>query len=97
VIKDRTYSTALALKKTLLASGVSTEKVNLVSDAMHARRSRLLYEKAFGPGSHVGIIPAPERKFDPTRWWTSSAGVREVVGELIAYGYARFVFTPPPE
>jgi hypothetical protein len=97
VIRDRTYSTAFALKKALLADGVSIAKVNLLSDATHSRRSRLLYEKAFGPATRVGVIPVRERDFDPDRWWTTSAGVRTVVSELIAYAYARFLFTPEPE
>ena len=96
-VRDRTYSTALALKKSLLADGVSIAKVNLVSGATHTRRSRLLYEKAFGPGTRVGVIAVPEREFDPTRWWTTSPGVRHVTGEYIAYLYARLLFKPPSE
>jgi hypothetical protein len=94
VAKDRTYSTAVALKKALLADGVSLEKINVVSGATHSRRTRLLYEKAFGPETRVGIIPIPSRDFDEAHWWRTSAGVRTVIGELIAYGYARFLFVP---
>jgi hypothetical protein len=97
VTKDRTYSTAVALKKALLASGVPMAKVNVVSGGTHSRRTRLLYEKAFGPGTRVGMIALPEREFDPAHWWASSAGVRTVVGELVAYAYARFLFIPPAE
>jgi hypothetical protein len=96
-VRDRTYSTALALKKALLADGISIAKVNLVSGATHTRRSRLLYEKAFGPGTRVGVIAVPEREFDPARWWRTSPGVRAVTGEYMAYLYVRLLFTPPPE
>ena len=97
VARDRTYSTALALKKALLAEGISIAKVNVVSGATHTRRSRLLYEMAFGSGTRVGAIAVPERDFDPARWWKTSSGVREVTGEFIAYLYARLLFTPPAE
>jgi hypothetical protein len=35
-----------------------------------------------------------DRNFDPAHWWRSSAGVRTVIGEAIAYLYSRlFVMT----
>ena len=92
--KDRTYTTAATLKKLLETEGVSTAKINLISLGPHARRSRLLYEFAFGPHSQVGVIAIPDREFDPDHWWRSSNGVRAVVSEAIAYGYARFIFRP---
>jgi len=63
------------------------------SRAAHSRRTRLVYEKALG--MRVGISNIEEMNFDPKRWWTSSSGVRIVLDELIAYTYARFLFSPP--
>lgn len=97
VAKDRTYSTALALKNELRERGLPLTALNIMTKGPHARRSRLLYEKAFGPGTRVGTIVLEEREFDPARWWTTSAGFRAVTGELIAYFYARFLFHPTPE
>lgn len=93
--KDRTYTTALVLKKRLETEGVSTAKVNLISVGPHARRSRLLYQMAFGPNSQVGTIAVTDPEFDPDHWWRSSSGVRSVLSEAIAYCYARFIFRPP--
>jgi len=95
--KDRTYTMASALKKRLEADGVSTAKVNVLSVGPHSRRSRLLYQFAFGPHSQIGMIGVPDREFDPNHWWRSSSGVRCVVGEAIAYCYARFLFRPSAE
>jgi len=92
--KDRTYTTAATLKKQLESDGVSTAKINLVSVGPHSRRSRLLYEFAFGPSSQIGVIAVTDREFDPDHWWRTSNGVRAVISEMIAYGYARFVFRP---
>lgn len=33
-------------------------------------------------------------EYDPRHWWRTSEGVRNVVGESIAYLYARFFFRP---
>ena len=92
VRRDRTYASALALKAWLQEHGYPLDRVNIVTSGSHARRSRLLYEKAFGPGTQVGLTVSPERCFDPDRWWTTSMGFRSVMNELIAYVYARFFF-----
>ncbi|HSI11575.1 MAG TPA: hypothetical protein VK961_06000 [Chthoniobacter sp.] len=95
--KDRTYTMASALKKRLEADGVSTAKITVISVGPHSRRSRLLYQFAFGPNSQVGMIAVTDHEFDPDHWWRSSNGVRSVISEAIAYCYARFLFRPPAE
>lgn len=92
--KDRTYSSALAVKQWMDAHGIHVRQLNVVSEGTHARRSRLLFEKAFGPDVKIGIIAVENKEYDPNHWWRSSEGVREVVGEGIAYLYARFLFFP---
>jgi hypothetical protein len=94
--KDRTYATAIALRDWLAAHHVSAEKVNVFTIGAHARRTRLLYEMAFGPGSRIGIVAVPHNDFNPGYWWRSSSGFRTITSEVIAYGYARFLFHPEP-
>lgn len=96
VRQDRTFATARALRASLAAHGISADTVNVVSLGAHSRRTRLLYQKAFGPVTRVGIIAIEPRDFDPARWWHSSQGVRIVIDESIAWLYARFIFHPPP-
>ena len=91
---DRTYASALALKRWLQERHVSLAQLNVITMGPHARRTRLLYTKAFGPATTVGIVAVPSQDFDPRRWWQSSAGVRTVVSEVIAYAYARVAFNP---
>ena len=90
--KDRTYNTALAVKKWFKDNGITIKSIDVVSEGPHARRSRLLYQKAFGNDVHVGIISLPDPTYDPGHWWRSSEGVREVIGETVAYMYAKFCF-----
>ncbi|HVM62825.1 MAG TPA: ElyC/SanA/YdcF family protein [Verrucomicrobiae bacterium] len=96
VVRDRTYTSAVALRVWLRHHPIGVKSFNLLTMADHSRRSRLLFTKAMGREYHVGVISVEERTFDPNRWWRSSEGVRTVVGEMIAYGYARFLFWPPP-
>ncbi len=92
VKQDRTYASAVALKIWMREHGTAPSVVNILTSGAHARRSRLMFQKAFGDGVAIGIVASPEREFDPRRWWTSSLGFRAVTGEAIAYAYARFVF-----
>jgi uncharacterized SAM-binding protein YcdF (DUF218 family) len=95
VPQDRTFTMAVTLKKWLLAHGVTVKSVNLVTEGPHARRSRLLYEKAFGKDVQVGVMSIPSPNYDPKHWWRTSEGFRTMVGEALAYGYARFLFRAP--
>lgn len=92
VNKDRTYASALALKAWLPQAPFPIVAINLVSLGPHARRSRLLFQKALGSGITVGVIAIPDTRYDPRFWWKSSMGVRTTLSELIAYLYARFLF-----
>jgi len=68
--------------------------INVLTEDAHARRTWLLFQEALGPGVAVGIISVPDPDYDANHWWRSSDGVREVLDEGIAYGYARFFFWP---
>ena len=94
VQRDRTYASALALKQWLQDHRVPLNQINVITMGPHARRTRLLFTKAFGPGTTVGIVSVPSEDYEPAHWWRSSAGVRNVVGEVIGYAYARVAFNP---
>jgi hypothetical protein len=95
--RDRTYAMALSLKHWLREHDMAPTKVNLMTGGPHARRSRLMFETALGKGVTVGVIAIPANDFDERRWWHSSQGVRTVIGEALAYAYARLLFYPPAE
>jgi hypothetical protein len=94
VRQDRTYISAVSFKKWLIEHGIRPTRVHLMSDGPHARRSRLLYQKAMGDGVVVGVTSIPSKEYDQRHWWRYSAGVRNVIGEGLAYLYARFLFYP---
>ena len=95
--KDRTYTSAVTLKNWLHQyatepTSINVASINVVSMGAHARRSWLLFQKAFGEGLRVGLIAVEDRDYDPKHWWKSSQGVRVVGDELVAYIYAVFIF-----
>lgn len=92
--RDRTYASALELKRWCRENKVPLTRINIVTADVHARRTRLLFQMALGPEVEVGIISVPHPDYDARRWWRYSQGVRVVVGECIAYMYARVFFHP---
>ena len=94
VHQDRTYHSALNLRRWLASQRIASTRLDVITLGPHARRSRLLFEKALGPGVTVGVYAVPDPRFDLAHWWRSSEGVRSVLGETIAYVYARLFFDP---
>ncbi|MDH3708570.1 MAG: hypothetical protein OER04_01715 [Cyclobacteriaceae bacterium] len=92
VITDRTYANAVSLKDWLQSSSGNYEAINIFSMGTHARRTRLLYQKALPKSVEVGVLATPNLEYDRSNWWRSSMGFRLVIGEGIAYIYARFLF-----
>jgi len=94
--RDRTYSSALALREYFQTNGLAVKSFNVLTEDVHARRTWMLFQKAFGKETAVGIISVPDPDYDPAHWWRYSEGVREILGESIAWLYAEFLFHPEP-
>ncbi len=92
--KDRTYQSAVALRDKLTKEGITEKKLHLVTTGPHGRRSRMLFKKALGKEYEIGITCLPEPTYEPSKWFACSEGVRSVVGESIAYVYAKLFFHP---
>jgi len=93
-VRDRTYASAVAVRTWLTEQNIEVHSINVLTLGPHARRSRLLFQKAFGPEIEVGVIAIKDREYDPRVWWRYSEGVKEVLSEGAAYLYARVLFHP---
>ena len=93
--RDRTYYSAVALRDWFREHNLNVGSFNIVAEDAHSRRTWLLFQEAFGDKVKVGIIAVKNPDYDPRYWWRSSDGFREVIGEAIAYLYARLFFHPP--
>ena len=96
--RDRTYSSALALRDWFGKNNLAGKNFNVLTEDAHARRTQMLFQKAFVPEVTVGIIAVTNPDYEPQRWWRYSEGVREILGESIAWFYAAVFFHPaaPP-
>jgi hypothetical protein len=92
--RDRTYYSAVALRDWFHKHNMNVQSFNIVAESTHARRTWLLFQEAFGDEVKVGVIAIQNPDYDPKLWWRSSDGFRDVIGEGIAYFYAKFLFHP---
>ena len=92
--QERTFRSAVSVRQWVEASGTAMDSLDVYSWGPHARRSRWLYQRAFGDAVAVGVIASAPRSFDSDAWWRSSDGARAVLSELAAWLWARMFFEP---
>jgi uncharacterized SAM-binding protein YcdF (DUF218 family) len=92
--RDRTYGSAVALRNWFRDHNMAVSSIDVVTEDLHARRTRLLFQEALGDKVKVGVIGISSPDYDAKHWWRYSDGVREVIGESIAYAYAKVFFHP---
>jgi len=92
--RDRTYGSAVALRSWFRDHNLVVSAVNVVTEDVHARRTRLLFQKALGKDVQVGIIAVANVDYPANRWWRYSQGLKNVVSEFAAYLYSRLLFFP---
>ena len=97
IVKDRTYTSGLTLKKWFLEHNIAVAKIDVLAIGSHARRSQNLFQKALGYNFEVGIISIEDINYDNKKWWKTSIGVRTVMSEAIAYLYVKLFFYPDQE
>jgi hypothetical protein len=93
--QDRTFLSAVVVREWAARERVRLDAVDLVSVGVHARRSRMMFRAAFGPGVEVGVIAAQPTLHDPQRWWKTSGGAKVVLGESISLVWTACCFWPP--
>ena len=94
--QDRTFFSAVVVRDWAARQRIRLDAVDLLSVGVHARRSRMMFRAAFGPGVEVGVIAARPSFHDPQRWWKTSLGTKLVLGESISLVWTACCFWPPP-
>jgi len=87
---NRTSSSAVAFATWLKQTHPGVKALNVITLGVHARRTRLLFQRSLGDTVQVGILSVEDENFDPLTWWTSSSGFQSVLEETVGYAYAFF-------
>lgn len=93
---NRTFLSAVMVRDWARQAGIEVHALDVFSQGTHARRSRLLFQRAFGPQVKVGAMAARHEHADE-RWWRNAESTREVLDQAIAYVWVLLFFHPPVE
>lgn len=93
--QDRSFLSAVMVREWAARTSTHLDALDLFSVGAHTRRSRMVYRMALGPSVDVGAIAARPLSFDADRWWTTSAGVKSVMGEMLSIAWTGCCFWPP--
>lgn len=85
--RQRTYASALAVKAALDISGIRAKSINIFTIGAHARRSQLVYEKAYGPETEIGVIAWEPPGYASTQWWHSSERAIDLLIQTVGFFY----------
>jgi len=88
VPRHRTYASALMLREWLARSKTETTGVNVFTLGAHARKSVVLFERALGAGTRVGVIAGTDDSYNAHRWWLSTTGIYVIMRKTAGYLYA---------
>jgi hypothetical protein len=84
---QRTYESASGVWRALSARGMQPKALNIFTLGVHARRSRMVFEKASPPGVKVGVIAWVPPGYRAEHWWWRSSErtedlIKETAGTL---------------
>jgi hypothetical protein len=85
--RQRTYESAMAVRRALESRGIHANNLNVFTLGPHARRSRLVFAKVNQPGTQVGVIGWAPSRDQNEPWWRSSDRARELLAETAGYVY----------
>lgn len=91
---DRTYTSAIAIKKYFQEKNIGKARMDVFVIGCHAGRSLLLFQKALGENYEIGVFTIPDYTYNIRKWWKSSKGARTVISEIIAFVYVKLFFHP---
>jgi hypothetical protein len=85
--RQRTFESALAMRRALQSRGIYPKALNVFTWGPHARRSRLVYAKVEAPETKVGIVSWVPDAYRTFPWWRSSDRAKELLTETAGYLY----------
>jgi len=88
------FLSAVIVRDWLQKQNIKIKKINLYSQGVHARRTKALYEMAFGDQYKIGINAGKTTEYKLGNWWKSSTAAKAVITETIGLIWVKCCFYP---
>jgi hypothetical protein len=92
--QNRTFLNAVMAREWFKQEGISLSRLDVFSSGVHTRRSRDLYQQAFGDQVAIGIVAAQPLNFDPAHWWSANGTGKGVAVEFASWVLTKCCFHP---
>lgn len=92
--QNRTFLNGVMVREWFKQQGISLTRLDVFSSSTHTRRSRDLYQLAFGEQTEIGIIASEPLGFTPAHWWKSSDSGKGVAVEFAGWFLVKCCFHP---
>ncbi|HVU33787.1 MAG TPA: ElyC/SanA/YdcF family protein [Opitutaceae bacterium] len=96
VESQRTYLNAVSARDALARRGIHPTTIDVLTRGVHARRSRLVFQKVFGPQTKVGVIAWIPPGFDRGHWWDESERAIDFIKESAGYFFEALLSSGRP-
>jgi len=84
---QRTFESALAVRRVLDARRLQPAAVNIFTVGAHAKRSRLVFAKTLAAGTRVGVISVTPIGYPSGPWWKSTERADVFLKETVGWLY----------
>ncbi|MCP4874157.1 MAG: hypothetical protein GY896_01610 [Gammaproteobacteria bacterium] len=92
--QDRTFLSAVMVREWFQHHRIEVSHLDVFTSHVHSRRTRDLYQLAFGDNVRVGVIASTPAEFDIERWWQKSEAAKNIGVEFIGWLMVKCCFTP---
>ena len=92
--QDRTFLSAVMVRDWYTNQDIRVESLDIFTSSVHSRRSRDLFQLAFGAESRIGVYAATPEGYELDRWWKSSAAIKKIISELLGWMFVQCCFDP---
>ena len=92
--QNRTFLSAVLVREWFNSQNIEVRSIDVFSGSVHSRRSRNLYQLAFGDDVNIGVLASKPNRFDLNLWWQSSHAATLVLKELIGLMVIKCCFNP---
>ena len=92
---NRTFEQARSARRMLRDQHIVPTGINVFTSGPHARRSRLVFRKVFGPNFPVGVICSRAEMPEQVRWWQNSVRGKELIEEMLGWLGELWTRRPP--
>ncbi len=92
--QNRTFLSAVMVREWFNSQKLLPASINVFTEGVHARRTRALYQLAFGDSVEIGIYASSPENYNLKTWWQSSSGAKSVITEVVGMIWVTCCFNP---